>query len=175
MYARATDEVVARTRRPSENDVHAAAHVRISRRLYHEGAGEAAKQHLEKAIRLCPDKETHRRQSRVLEPDLVSSVDVPPQYFEAENTCDGSTFYPTVNMPGVIGPPGLAERRQAVTNVSSRIKRQSRGSPPGPARRTHATYPPTYWFVRNGPRSTSKTFPQWTYERRLLPLVPPLA
>ncbi|TFC78886.1 TlpA family protein disulfide reductase [Cryobacterium sp. TMS1-20-1] len=104
-YVLSTDEVVARTRRPSENDVRAAAHVRIARHLYQEGASEAAKQHLETAARLCPEKETYRRQSRVLEPDLVGSIDVSAQYFEAQNTRDGSTFYPTVNMPGVIGPP----------------------------------------------------------------------
>ena len=30
-------------------------------------------------------------------------------------------------------------------------------------------YPPTYWFVRNGGWTTSKAFPQWTFERRFSP------
>jgi transcriptional regulator with XRE-family HTH domain len=30
-------------------------------------------------------------------------------------------------------------------------------------------YPPTYWFVRNGGWTTSRAFPQWTFERRFSP------
>ena len=31
------------------------------------------------------------------------------------------------------------------------------------------SYPPLYWFVRNGGWLTAKPFPQWTYERRFVP------
>lgn len=34
------------------------------------------------------------------------------------------------------------------------------------------SYPPLYWFLRNGGWTTSKAFPQWTYERRFVPRVP---
>ena len=30
------------------------------------------------------------------------------------------------------------------------------------------TYPPSYWFVRNGGWLTSAPFPLWTYERRFV-------
>ncbi len=104
-YALGADEVLARTRRPSENDARGAAHVRIARHLYREDALEAAQQHLEEAVALCPDKWNYRRQSRVLEPELVGSLDVSPQYFEAQNARDGNAFYPPIDMPGVIGAP----------------------------------------------------------------------
>jgi transcriptional regulator with XRE-family HTH domain len=35
------------------------------------------------------------------------------------------------------------------------------------------SYPPTYWFVRNGGWLTSKAFPKWTYERRFTPRAAP--
>lgn len=31
------------------------------------------------------------------------------------------------------------------------------------------SYPPLYWFLRNGGWNTSKPFPQWTFERRFVP------
>ena len=35
------------------------------------------------------------------------------------------------------------------------------------------SYPPLYWFVRNGGWLTSAAFPQWTYERRFVPPMAP--
>jgi transcriptional regulator with XRE-family HTH domain len=35
------------------------------------------------------------------------------------------------------------------------------------------SFPPLYWFVRNGGWLTAKPFPQWTYQRRFVPRVPP--
>jgi transcriptional regulator with XRE-family HTH domain len=37
------------------------------------------------------------------------------------------------------------------------------------------SYPPLYWFVRNGGWLTSTAFPQWTYERRFVPRMTPRA
>jgi len=36
------------------------------------------------------------------------------------------------------------------------------------------SFPPLYWFFRNGGWLTAKPFPQWTFERRFVPRVPPL-
>ena len=35
-------------------------------------------------------------------------------------------------------------------------------------------YPPTYWFVRNGGWTTTKAFPEWTFERRFVPRAGPV-
>lgn len=104
-YALSPAEVRRRMRHPSEDDVRAASHVRMGRHLYREGHVEAAKHHFQEAVRLCPDKWSYRRQSMVLDPELVGQPNVSAEYFEAREALGDKHYYPPIDMPGIAVPP----------------------------------------------------------------------
>ncbi len=95
------DEVRRRVLPPGEDDVRAATHVRLGRHLYREGHVEAAKRHLQEAVRLCPQKWNYRRQSMVLEPELVGQINVAPEFWEALDTLGETRYYPPADMQGM--------------------------------------------------------------------------
>jgi hypothetical protein len=112
VLALSAEEVQRRRRTPREEDVRAAAHARIGRHLFRQGQHAAAARHLEEAVRLCPEKWNYRRQSMVLEPDLVGKVNASPRYFAATAALGDAAYYAPVDIPGfrpdplVKAPPG---------------------------------------------------------------------
>ncbi|QEC48715.1 redoxin domain-containing protein [Baekduia soli] len=99
-FALAPDEVRRRMRRPSEDEVRAALHARIAHRLYRGGDPDDARRHLDRAVELCPDAWTYRRQAMVLDPDTVGDLNVSPGYWAAMDALGRDEFYPPVDLPG---------------------------------------------------------------------------
>jgi len=66
---------------------------------------------------------------------------------------------------------GLSQRElaQKIGVSKSRLARLESDAGPQSLEMVAQAYPPTYWFVRNGGWTTSKAFPQWTFERRFSP------
>ncbi len=104
-YALAPDEVRRRMRRPSEADARAAAHARLSHHLFGLGEHEAAKRHLEEAVRLCPENWNYFRQSMVLEPELVGQLNTAPEFFAAQAALGDKPYQTPIDMPGIIPDP----------------------------------------------------------------------
>lgn len=100
-YALSSDEVRARLRRPSEQEVRAATHVRLGRHLYEAGHGDAARRHLEAAVDLSPDKWNFRRQSMVLDDGAVGNLNIQPGFWEAMEALGEDRYYPPINMEGI--------------------------------------------------------------------------
>lgn len=111
-FALGEDEVVRRTRPRSDAEVRASAHARIARHLFREGERDAAQRHLEEAGRLAPDRWDLRRQGRVLDPEIVGTIDVSEEYFETQNARDGVAYYPQIDLPGVPPPPAWMQGEQ---------------------------------------------------------------
>ena len=104
-FALAPDEVRRRMRRPQERDVRAALHVRLGRKLYQRGHLEAAKRHMREAVGLCPEKWNYRRQSLVLDPELVGTIDLSSEYDERADASNADAYYPPIDMPGIESRP----------------------------------------------------------------------
>ncbi len=100
-HALSPKEVRARLRRPSDDEVRAATHVRLGRHLYEAGHVEAARRHLEAAVELSPDKWNYRRQSMVLEDDAVGNLNVQPGFWEAMEALGEDRYYPPIDMEGI--------------------------------------------------------------------------
>ena len=102
-YALAPEEVVRRLhpRRPEE--LRAALHVRIGHHLFESGDIAGAKEHVQSASELCPEKWNYRRQAMVLDPDTVGALNVSPGFWKAMDTLGDNTFYPDIDMPGMTG------------------------------------------------------------------------
>ena len=109
-FALAADEVRRRTRRPQERDVRAALHVRIGRKLYQRGNLEAAKRHMREAVELCPEKWNYRRQSLVLDPEAVGTIDLSSEYNERADASNADAYYPPIDMPGIESRPDWVGR-----------------------------------------------------------------
>lgn len=86
---------------PTEGDARAAAHVRLGRHLYREGHVEAAKHHLQEAVRLSPQKWNYRRQSMVLDPELIGQINLAPEFWEALDALGEAKYYRAADMPGM--------------------------------------------------------------------------
>ncbi len=100
-HALTPDEVRARLRNPSDDEMRAATHVRLGRHLYEAGHVDAARRHLETAVQLSPDKWNYRRQSMVLEGDAVGNLKVQPGFWEAMEALGEDRYYPSIEMEGV--------------------------------------------------------------------------
>lgn len=109
-YALAPEEVRRRLRRPSEQDLLAAAHVRVAAHLFGEKKAEAAKRHLEEAVRLCPEKWNYRRQGMVLDPETVGQINVSAGYYQALDELADGAFYPDIDMPGMSQRPAWLQK-----------------------------------------------------------------
>ncbi len=104
-YALSPEEIRRRVRRPSENDARAAAHARIGRHLFQKGDHEASKRHFEKGVEFCPEQWNFRRQSMVLEPELVGELNTAPEFWAAVAALGERDYHPPIEMPGISGPP----------------------------------------------------------------------
>ena len=79
----------------------------LERYAEHFGLGEheAAKRHLEEAVRLCPENWNYFRQSMVLEPELVGELNTAPESWAALDGLGEQEYHPPIEMPGIAGPP----------------------------------------------------------------------
>ncbi len=104
-FALSSDEDRAKLHRPSEQDIRAAAHARIGRHLFDQGDHEAAKRHFRAAVELVPHKWNYRRQSMVLEPELIGELNTAPGFFNAAAALGGQAYYEPLDMPGIRPDP----------------------------------------------------------------------
>ena len=100
-FALAPDEVRRRMRLPTEDDSRAAAHARLGKHLLDAGDHEGAAAHYREASRLAPAKWPYRRQSMVLAPDRIGTLNSDPEFFAAVAATEEGGFYPPVDMPGI--------------------------------------------------------------------------
>jgi hypothetical protein len=104
-FALSADQVRARLHRPSADEVRAAAHARIARIVLNQGHHEAAKRHLREAARLAPERWNYRRQSMVLDSELIGELNTAPEYFEAIDRLGTNPYYATIDIPGIRQDP----------------------------------------------------------------------
>lgn len=101
-FALAEDEVRRRMRRPGEDDSRAAAHARLGKHLLDVGDHEGAAEHYREATRLAPEKWNYRRQSMVLAPERIGTLNGDPEFFAVVAATPEGDYYPPVEMPGII-------------------------------------------------------------------------
>ena len=104
-FALSPEEARRRMRLPSEDDARAAAHARVGKYLLDAGDHEGAKEHYQHATRLAPDKWPYRRQSMVLAPDRIGTLNDDPEFFATVSVLEDGEFYPAVDMPGIRSRP----------------------------------------------------------------------
>lgn len=98
-YALPPAEVKRRLRGPSEDDVRAATHVRLGRYFYRAGKLDAAKQHFATASKLAPDSWNYRRQSMMLDPEMVGELNAGPDFWAAVDALpEGQDYYPPADL-----------------------------------------------------------------------------
>ncbi|MDP9476884.1 MAG: hypothetical protein M3R38_14560 [Actinomycetota bacterium] len=100
-YALPAGEVRRRMRPPGEDDARAATHARLGSHLYREGHLEAAKYHLQEAVRLSPEKWSYLRQSLSLGPELIGQINVTPEFWEVFDAIADATYYEPADLPGI--------------------------------------------------------------------------
>jgi hypothetical protein len=101
-FALSDDEIRRRMRLPSDDDARAAAHARLGKHLLDAGDHEGAAEHYREAARLAPERWNYRRQSFVLAPDRIGTVNDDPEFFAAVAATPEGGFYSPVEMPGMI-------------------------------------------------------------------------
>lgn len=102
-YALAPEEVVRRLRPRRPEELRAALHLRIGHHLFESGDIAGAKEHVQSASEMCPEKWNYRRQAMVLDPDTVGALNVSPGFWKAMDALGDNTFYPDIDMPGMTG------------------------------------------------------------------------
>jgi hypothetical protein len=100
-FALAPDEVRRRMDLPEPDDVLAATHARLGRHLHETGDDEGAKEHFRLASRLAPGKWNYRRQSMVLDQDLIGQLNTAPEFWAAVMASEKGQLYPAIDMPGM--------------------------------------------------------------------------
>ena len=99
--AMSAEEVRAAQRLPSEADVRAATHARIGKLLFDRGDNAGAEEHFRAATELAPDKWNYRRQSMVLDPQLVGQINSAPEFVQALEDLGEGHYYPPIALPGI--------------------------------------------------------------------------
>jgi glutathione peroxidase-family protein len=104
-FALSPEEVRATIKRPDANDVTAAVHARVGRYLFDRGDTDSAKAHLREAVKLCPAKWNYRRQSMVLDPEMVGELNAGSDFFEAVAALGSQPYYDKLAMEGIQNDP----------------------------------------------------------------------
>ncbi len=99
-FALSPDEVRAKLRRPSEDDVRAALHARLGHHLFEHDDVEAAKRHFREATALAPHKWNYRRQSMMLDPERIGELNAQPEFFAAVDALGEQAYFEDIDMPG---------------------------------------------------------------------------
>lgn len=82
-----------RLRGPGENDVLAAAHVKLAHHLYAAGRRDEAERHFDAAVKLCPEKWNYRRNRATLAPEMVGELNAGPDFWAAVDALGDRPFY----------------------------------------------------------------------------------
>ena len=85
-------------RGPNENDVLAAAHVKLGRHLFKQQALDAAKHHFAEASRLSPDSWNYRRQSMMLDNESIGELNAGPEFWAAVDALGDEPYYPQADL-----------------------------------------------------------------------------
>ncbi len=107
-FAYSPDEVLQRQRRPTEADARAALHARIGHLLLGRGDNAGSEEHFTEAVRLSPERWNYRRQSMVLEPELIGELNTQSGFFEACASLGSDGYYDTIDMPGIKQDPAVS-------------------------------------------------------------------
>ena len=99
IYALSADEVRKRMQGPSEDEVCAAAHVKLGRHLFAGGKLDAAKHHFAEASRLHPASWNYRRQSMMLDPESIGQLNSGPDFWAAVEALGDEPYYPLADLP----------------------------------------------------------------------------
>ena len=97
-FALPPDEVKRRLRGPDENDVLAATHVKLGRYLFANKALDAAKRHFAEASRLSPDSWNYRRQSMMLDPEMIGELNTSAGFWTAVDALGDADYYPPADL-----------------------------------------------------------------------------
>jgi hypothetical protein len=109
-HALLPEEVRRRMVGPTRSEALADAHFRIGAHLHRSGRPDAARPHLEEAVRLRPESWSFRRQAIVLsDPALTGQVAATPEYWQAVMSLGDRHYYPPIEMRGM--PPPFRRAR----------------------------------------------------------------
>ena len=100
-FALPADEVRKRIRGPGEEEVRAAAHAKLGRHLYVTGDLDGAKHHFGEASRLHPKSWNYRRQSMMLDPEMVGELNAGPDFWAAVEALGDEAYYPPPDLTPV--------------------------------------------------------------------------
>jgi hypothetical protein len=104
-HALSPDEVQRRMTGPTRSEALADAHFRVGAHLHRSGKPDAARPHLEEAVRLRPESWSFRRQAIVLsDPALTGQVAATPEYWQAVMSLGDGHYYPPIEMRGMPPP-----------------------------------------------------------------------
>jgi hypothetical protein len=109
-HALVPEEVLRRMAGPTRSEALADAHFRVGAYLHRSGRPDAARPHLEEAVRLRPESWSFRRQAIVLsDPALTGQVAATPGYWEAVTSLGDGHYYAPIEMRGM--PPPFRRTR----------------------------------------------------------------
>jgi hypothetical protein len=109
-HALPPEEVQRRMADPTRSEALADAHFRVGAYLHRSGKPDAARRHLEEAVRVRPESWSFRRQSIVLsDPALTGQVAATPEYWQAVKSLGDAYYYAPIIMKGM--PPPFRKGR----------------------------------------------------------------
>jgi hypothetical protein len=109
-HALSPEEVQRRMAGPTRSEALADAHFRVAAHLHRSGRLDAARPHLEEAVRLRPESWSFRRQAIVLsDPALTGQVAATPEYWQAVMSLGDGHYYQPIEMRGM--PPPFRRAR----------------------------------------------------------------
>jgi hypothetical protein len=104
-HALLAEAVQRRMAGPTRSEALADAHFRVGAHLHRCGRPDAARAHLEEAVRLRPESWSFRRQAIVLsDPALTGQVAATPEYWQAVMSLGDGHYYPPIEMRGMPPP-----------------------------------------------------------------------
>jgi len=104
-HALVPEEVQRRMAGPTRSEALADAHFRVGAHLHRRGRPDAARPHLDEAVRLRPESWSFRRQAIVLaDPALTGQVAATPEYWQAVRSLGAGQYYAPIEMRGMPPP-----------------------------------------------------------------------
>lgn len=105
VHALSPDDVLRRMAGPTRSAALADAHFRVGAHLHHRGKPDAARPHLEEAVRLRPESWSFHRQAIVLsDPALTGQIAATPEYWQAVTSLGDAHYYAPIEMQGMPPP-----------------------------------------------------------------------
>ena len=97
-YALSASEVRQRLRGPDNNEMLAATHVKLGRHFFAAGELDKAKAHFAQASTLHPDSWNYRRQSMMLDPEMIGELNAGPDFWTAVDALGDAPYYPRAEL-----------------------------------------------------------------------------